>query len=88
MRVEEEEAQKASLAQERKDRARAEKEWRNADDDKVNGQFKKLYFLLDQSKVRLDKSNSCKPFSNSSAKRHIESRYSRASCRRICRRKN
>ena len=53
MRLEEEKVQKASRAQESKDRARAEKEWKNADEDKFNGQFKKLYFLLDQSKVRV-----------------------------------
>ena len=58
MRAEEEKAERVSRAQEAKERKRAEKEWENADEEKYNGQFRKLHFLLDQSKV------SCKAIEN------------------------
>ena len=51
MRAEEEKAQKESRAQARQEKKRSREEWKGADEDKFNGQYKKLFFLLEKSKV-------------------------------------
>lgn len=51
MRLEEEKAQKVRSEEEDKERERAQKEWATAGEEKYNGQFKKLHYLLEKSTV-------------------------------------
>ena len=59
MRAEEEKAQKQSRAQAKKEQQRSQEEWQSAGEDKFNGQYKKLYYLLEKSKVRFTLSSIC-----------------------------
>ena len=51
MRLEEKKAREETRKLERKEKERAKKEWRDADEGKVDKQFAKLHYLLDRSKV-------------------------------------
>ena len=51
MRLEEKKAREQTRQLERKEKERAKKEWRDADEGKVDKQFAKLHYLLDRSKV-------------------------------------
>ena len=64
MRLEEKKAREKTRQLEREEKERAKKEWRDADEGKVDKQFAKLHYLLDRSKVRdrsstLEKSPHC-----------------------------